>query len=79
MKIKVRDVEDEWEGDEKFGTKENQIDEEKVIFLPLWMLLGTKEIHCKLINFRLFISLFSIYVSEEGESAGLELINLQWR
>jgi len=25
------------------GQKENQIDEERVIFLQLWMLLGTKE------------------------------------
>jgi len=43
MKIKVRDVEDEWEEGKKFGTKENQINEEKVIFLQLWMLLGTKK------------------------------------
>jgi hypothetical protein len=33
MKKKIRDVEDEWEEDEKFWTKENQIDEERVIFL----------------------------------------------
>jgi hypothetical protein len=39
----IRDVEDEWEEDQKFGTKENQINEERVIFLQLWMLLGTKE------------------------------------
>ena len=44
MKIKVRDVEDEWEEDKKFGIKENHINEEGVIFLQLWMLLGTKEI-----------------------------------
>jgi hypothetical protein len=40
---KIRDAADEWEEDEKFGIKENQIDEEMVIFLQLWMLLGTKE------------------------------------
>jgi hypothetical protein len=28
---------------EKFGTKENQIDEEMVVFLQLCMLLGTKK------------------------------------
>jgi len=70
---KIRDVEDEWEEDEKFGKKENQIDEERVIFLQLWMLLGTKEIHWKLINFQLLVSLFFVYVSKGGESAGVEL------
>jgi len=38
MKIKVRDVEDELEVDKKFGIKENHINEERVIFLQLWML-----------------------------------------
>ena len=43
MKKKISDVEDEWEEDEKFGTKQNQIDEERVIFLQLSVLLGTKK------------------------------------
>jgi hypothetical protein len=43
MKKKISDIEDEWEEDEKFGTKENQIDEERVIFLQLSVLLGTKK------------------------------------
>jgi hypothetical protein len=37
------------------------------------MLLGTKEIHWKLINFQLLVSLFFVYVSKGGESAGVEL------
>jgi len=43
MKKKISDAEDEWEEDEKFGIKKNQIDEEMVIFLQLWMLLGMKK------------------------------------
>jgi hypothetical protein len=37
------------------------------------MLLGTEEIHWKLINFQLLVSLFSVYVSKGGESAGVAL------
>jgi len=34
---KIRDAEDECEDDEQFGIKENQIDEERVIFQQLWI------------------------------------------
>jgi hypothetical protein len=74
---KIRDVEDKWEEDEKFRTKENQIDEERVIFLQLWMLLGMKEIHWKLINFQLLVSLYFVYVSkgEVGEYCRYRISN----
>ena len=43
IKKKISNVEDEQEEDEKFRTNKNQIDEEKMIFLQLSMLLGAKE------------------------------------